>query len=107
MLLLRDVGLIEYFQKIGKPLPFSLSSLRKDRLDGRLGVPYRLLGGGILYSPADVDLWLSGAPLVVPPRHVASDKSRPALKRGKPTKAESVQAERLGLTIKQFRDVMH
>lgn len=47
MLLLRESELFQYFVEIGKPLPFSLSTLQKDRLDGRLGVPYRPLGGGI------------------------------------------------------------
>lgn len=102
MLLLRESELFQYFVEIGKPLPFSLSTLQKDRLDGRLGVPYRPLGGGIFYAPHDVENWLSGAPKVVPHRQCTTSKNQ-NLKRGKPLKSESVEAARLGITVRELR----
>ena len=100
MLLLQDSQLFKYFQSLGTPLPFSISTLRKDRLDGRLGVPYLTIGGAKLYCPDLVFKWLAGVPVVIPKPHAITKQN---IKKGKPSKQESVEAERLGLTVKEFR----
>lgn len=98
---LLDSALFLYFVSIGAPLPFSLSSLRKDRVDGRLGgIPYRRLGGLCVYNPVEVLAFFSGKPIVQPPRHPAA---RSLGKRGRPTMVERVAAERLGLTVREMR----
>lgn len=102
MLLFHDVDLIKYFIKIGKPLPFSISTLRKDRLDGRLGVPFRRIGQAIYYSFDDVLRFLQGTPVVIPKRNAVFDK-KPILKRGKPTNSERVEAERMGISVPELR----
>ena len=103
MLLLKDTELIRYFRSIGEPLPFGLSTLRKDRLDGRLGIPYRPIGGSKLYCPDDVVAWLSDRPLVVPTRQTKLANEKPPFNRYKPSKEESVKAERLGITVGDLR----
>lgn len=103
MLLLPDSKLLDHFKLHGKPLPFSLSTLRKDRLDGRLGVPYRSLGGQCLYCPADIEMWLSGTPVICPKRNSSLEKVKPSKKLGKPTKAESVEAQRKGISVRNLR----
>lgn len=55
LLFYKDKDLLSALEQHGTPLPLSLSTLRKDRLDGRAGgIPYRRNGGFILYSPAEV-----------------------------------------------------
>ena len=103
MLLLSDSKLIDHFKLHEKPLPFSISTLRKDRLDGRLGVPYRSLGGQCLYCPADIEIWLSGTPTIYPKRHPSLEKVKPSKNSGKPTKAESIEAERKGISVRDLR----
>jgi hypothetical protein len=96
--------LVAHCQTIGKPLPFSLSSLEKDRGDGRLGgVPYRRLGGAIIYNPDEVFAFIAGQPIIQPKRHATSSGAK--AKRGKPSKAESVEAERRGFTVRQLRAI--
>jgi len=97
MLYLPDSDLLDHCRTIGTKLPFSLSSLRKDRMDGRLGVPYRRVGGMCLYNPQEVLLWLAGKPIVQP-------KPSPSTASiGASTKAERVEAKRRGVTVKELR----
>ena len=103
MLLLSDSKLLDHFKALGKPLPFSLSTLRKDRLDGRLGVPYRPFGGQCLYWPEDIERWLSSTPIIYPKRNSSLEKVKPSKKLGKPNKAESVEAERKGISVRNLR----
>jgi hypothetical protein len=98
---LSSADLIARFKKVGAPLPFSRSSLDKDRLTGCLGgIPYRRIGALCLYLPDEVLAWLSELPIIQSQRHPAISAVR---RRGKPTKIESVEASRRGLTVKQFR----
>jgi hypothetical protein len=81
-MLLSVKKLFPYFENVlGESLPFSVSSLNKDRADGRLGIPYRRLGGAILYSPVEVQQFLQGLPALQP-----KSEAPPPKKRGKPTK---------------------
>lgn len=99
-----DSDLILHCKKKGCQLPFSLSSLRKDRLDGRLsGVPYRKVGGAIIYCPREVFEHLAGLPIIQQKRHPAL-QAKPAGRRGKPKKTESVAAQRAGFSsVKEYR----
>lgn len=86
---LRDYELIEHFKAIGAPLPFSLSTIQKDRLDGRLGgIPHRVIGKLCLYDPEGVSAWLTGKPIVQPTRRTT--------KVGRPTAAERAKAKASG-----------
>lgn len=97
---LSAADLVAHFQKLDAPLPFSRSSLEKDRITGCLGgVPYRRIGALCVYDPHGVLDWLAGLCVVQPQRHPAL----PTVRLGKPTKIESVEASRRGLTVKQLR----
>lgn len=100
LLFLSDAELVAQYK-----LPFSLSSLRKDRIDGRLGgIPYRRIGGACVYTPDEVLHFIASQPIVRPTRHpalVATDSNKP--KRGKPRKFETVEASRRGITVREFR----
>ncbi|MFA6922259.1 MAG: hypothetical protein WC216_10475 [Gallionella sp.] len=99
LLFLKEKELFTYCQEAGTPLPFSLSSLRKDRLDQRLGgMPYRRHGGTILYSPTELLKFISALPVVC-----GSSTLRSKKRTTKPTKIESVLASRAGLSVAEFR----
>lgn len=102
MLLLSDHALVDHLKQAGTPLPISLSALRKARIDGRLSIPYRRIGGLALYCPNEVMAWLAGIPIVQPQRHPAL-AAVSAGRRGKPTKSESVEASRRGITVPELR----
>lgn len=92
--------LVAHFKKLGTPLPFSLSSMNKDRITGCLGgIPHRKIGGLCFYCPEEVLSWLAGLPIVQPLRHPAL----PVRRRGKPMKKESVEAARQGITVSELR----
>ena len=75
---LSSADLIARFKKVGAPLPFSRSSLDKDRLTGCLGgIPYRRIGALCLYLPDEVLAWLSELPIIQPQRHPATADGRP------------------------------
>lgn len=95
-------NLLKHFIEVRNfQLPVSLSALNKDRLDGRLGIPFTPLGGKALYDPDLVQGWVDGLPVVIPSR--ATTQSKPVQKRGKPLKAETVLAARLGISVPQLR----
>lgn len=104
MLFLSDSDLVTHCQSIGNPLPFSLSSLRKDRIDARLGgLPYRRIGAALLvYDPDEVLAFLAGKLVIQPQRHPALAAAKPA-RRGKPNKTETVEAARRGITVPELR----
>lgn len=105
MLLLSDTEFLFYCRQSGKPFPASLSSLRKDRSDARLGgIPFREFGGRCLYNPENVWAWMSGIPITQPVRHPALQKQENSkLKRGKPLKTETIEASRRGITVPELR----
>lgn len=105
---LSDSELMKYFKNKGAPLPFSLSLLRKDRCTGKVGIPYRKLGGQCLYYPDDIINWLKNLPLAGGPRSESTKSPEESLvlhskKRGKPTAAESREAAKKGITVKELR----
>lgn len=99
---LSDRNLIEHCITQQNPLPFSLSSIRKDRLDGRIGLPFRRLGGTILYNPSEIWAFIAGNPIIQPERHPALKKSA-GKGRGRPKKEESISAKRQGISVSQLR----
>lgn len=99
-MLLSDTAFLKHCRDAGNPFPISLSGLRKDRIDGRYGIPFRRIGSLCLYDPAEVQAWIDGQPIVQPQRHPALAAVK---RRGKPTKAESVNAKRLGLSVAEYR----
>ena len=100
MLFLTDTQLLHHFISRGTALPFSLSTLRKDRINARLGgIPYRKIGGNYIYTPDIVLSFLAGIPIVQPSRSPSATKS----KRGAPTKHEVVTAARLGISVSEMR----
>lgn len=99
MLLLRDADLIQHFKREGTPLPFPLSSLRKDRYDGFLGgIPYRKPGHAVLYNPGEVMHWLEKLPV-----HRGGRGQVASLKMGRPSNEEKEQAKKLGISIPDLR----
>lgn len=101
-MLLPQKKLFAHFEELGRPLPFSQSSLNKDRLDGRLGIRYCPIGGSIFYDTEQVQAWLDGIPVVIPAR--TNKPVKPAAgRRGKPKKSESLEALRLGISVPQLR----
>lgn len=100
LLFLTEKDLFPFCEKNGTPLHFSLSSLRKDRLDQRLGgLPHRRHGRTVLYSPLAVLVFIDALPVIqgrLPP------KANHA-KQTKPTKVESVNAARAGLSVPAYR----
>lgn len=102
-LLLRDSALLPHCQEIGSPIPVSLSLIRKDRSEknkNKIGIPFRKIGGGIFYNPADVLAFFAGHPVIQPaPFH----KPASGLKRGKPSKQETVEARKRCISVPQLR----
>ena len=101
MLFLNDEDLINKYISDEKPLPFSLSSMRKDRRDGRLGIPYRIFGESFFYCPDDINKWLGGIPIVIP--KPKSNFSKTPHKKGRPSIKEQMEAEKRGITVKELR----
>lgn len=99
-MLLSDTAFLKHCRDAGNPFPISLSGLRKDRIDGRYGIPHRRIGGLCFYDPAMVQAWIDGQPIVQPQRHPALATLK---RRGKPTKSESVEAARRGITVPELR----
>lgn len=97
-LLLVDGKLIAHFRAMGAPLPFGLTRLRQDRLNGCLGgVPHRRLAGKCLYEPGDVSRFLAGVPIIQakPPKQ--------AVRTGRPSAGELAEAAHRGLTTAELR----
>ena len=101
-MLLSDLLFLQHCRDTGNPFPISISGLRKDRLDGRYGIPHTRLGSLCFYDPELVNAWLNGQPVVQPQRHPALTAVKPG-RRGKPTKAESAEAQRRGITVPELR----
>ncbi|HUX91444.1 MAG TPA: hypothetical protein VMV48_12230 [Gallionellaceae bacterium] len=104
ILLLRDSALLQYCQSIGNPIPVSLSLIRKDRSEKNknpLGIPFRNIGGGVFYNPAEVLNFFSGQPVVHPTAKPLKRNS--GLKRGKPGKEETIEARKRGITVPELR----
>jgi hypothetical protein len=97
-LFLSDAELIKYCHDIGRPLPFALSSLQKDRKDGRLGgIPYRRIGKAlIVYSPDEVFAFLFDSPIIQ-----ATPRPAPKAQPGRPTKSQSVAKARAAAAAAQ------
>lgn len=88
-MLLNDAGLLKHFAALGNPLPFSLSTIQKDRKDGRIGgIPFQKFGINCIYDTETVSNWLNNAPVITPARPVVKARS------GRPTKAQSVAKAR-------------
>lgn len=105
ILLMRGAELLHHCESIGNPLPISQSVLEKDRLKNNknpLGIPFRKIGGGIFYDPNSVLAFFAGQPIIQPERPVLKEKTG-GLKRGKPSKIESIEARKRGLTVPQLR----
>lgn len=105
MLLLSDSALAAHFKSIGEPLPLSLTAIRNDRLNGKYGgIPHRRISSLCLYNPDEVAAFFSAQPIIQPQRHPALAALKPvAGRRGKPTKSESVEASRRGITVPELR----
>lgn len=103
-MLLSDTHFLKHCQTTGNPFPVSLSGLRKDRIDGRYGLPYTRIGGLCFYDPVLMQAWIDGQPVIQPQRHPALAVLKPvAGRRGRPSKTESVNASRRGLTVPELR----
>lgn len=97
ILLLSDKALLAHFQVLGTPLPFGVVRLITDRKNGCLGgVPFRMVGKNYVYCPDEVTRFLQNLPLRKP--HIL-----PPAKMGRPAVGEKAKADRLGLTVKEFR----
>lgn len=99
LLLLRDTALVQHFKAAGTPLPFPLSSIRKDRYDGFLGgIPFRKPGHAVLYNPDDVENWLAKLPV-----YRGGQGQVASLKMGRPSNEEKEQARKLVISIPDLR----
>lgn len=98
-LLLTDKKLIANFIRLGAPLPFGLTRLRQDRLNGCLGgVPHRRLAGKHLYEPGEVSRFLAGLPVI------QAKPPKPTQKRnGRPSAGEAADAAKRGLSVREYR----
>lgn len=73
-------------------------TLRHDRVNGHLGIPYYRVGGRIAYSTDDLSAWLSKR------REIPSSPSAPSgRRRGRASKREQLQASRLGISVSEMR----
>lgn len=103
MLLLSDRALVEHFKNTDEPLPFSVSSIRRDRYHGTLGgIPFHPVGGKKLYSPNEVRKHIANLPARRAKAPVAI-LSPGMKKRGAPKKLERIRASELGITVSQLR----
>lgn len=93
-----DKALLAHFEALGTPLPFGLVRLIQDRKSGCLGgVPYRQIGGKYVYNPDEIILFLSGLPII------QAKPPKVATKTGRPSAAETAEANRKNITVKQLR----
>ncbi len=105
MLLLSDKELIQFYKDKEEPLPFPLSSLRKDRYNGALGgIPFRKIGTAVVYAPDDIEEWKSKLPV-----YRGGNKNSPVetksgrIRMGRPSREESRRAADLGITVHELR----
>lgn len=97
-LLLVDGKLLAHFRVMGTPLPFGLTRIRQDRLNGCLGgVPYRRLAGKCLYNPDDVGRFLADVPII------QAKHPKQAVRTGRPSAVELAAAQRSGLSVSEHR----
>lgn len=83
-------------------LKISPTSLRRDRVDGRLGgIPFVRLGGRIVYLREALDEWLAAKQQRVVA--VVKEKKEDVARRGRPTKAEQIEAARRGISVRELR----
>lgn len=69
---LSAAALVVQLKERGASLPFSRSSLEKDRMTGCLGgIPFRRVGGLCIYDPDEVLAFIAGLPVIQPQRHPA------------------------------------
>lgn len=80
-------------------LNLSVVTLRRDRRDGRLGIPFCRLGRQIGYRIADLEAWLAAAVRVA----AAVPRSTPLRRRGRPSNREQDQAASAGMSVAEFR----
>lgn len=90
--------MFEFCESNGMKLPFSKSSLQKDRINGCLGgIPYRKIGRKVFYIPAEVLAFLDALPVC---RSMGSVEKASF---GTSTKVERVLASRKGLSVAELR----
>ena len=77
-------------------LNVSLSTLQKDRHDGRIGLPYLKIGKTVRYERSELEVWASSRIVITPkkPSKLAAD---PKKKLGRPTKIEQVMRRQKNL----------
>lgn len=97
-LYLQSKDLLAHFEAIGSPLPFSFSSIEKDRKDARLGgIPYRIIGRQCVYEVSEVLNFLAGKPIFQARRAITESKA------GRPTKKEQITARNRGVSVQELR----
>lgn len=78
-------------------LGVSAMTLRRDRRDGHLGIPFARIGGRVVYPRAALERWLvertRPTPPAPPPPPVPV-LEQPRRRRGRPTKAEQIARQR-------------
>jgi len=75
-----------------KILGISAMTLRRDRCDGRLGIPFTRIAGRIVYPLVALEAWLDQHTRPTPPRPSPTTPAEgaPRRRRGRPTKAEQL-----------------
>jgi len=102
MLLLSASDLILHFKARNEPLPFSISALEKDRINGCLGgIPHHQIGKKKVYNPVEVTQFLSILPVIRAKPIQPIDQPK---KLGRPGAAERLLAQSLGVTIRDIRN---
>lgn len=73
----------------------SVMTLRRDRRDGRLGIPFIRIGGRVLYPRGPLEKWNADHTRVTSPCAIAgAPVSRAQRGRGRPRKAEQIARAR-------------
>lgn len=88
---------------IARLLNLSAVQVVRDRKDGRCGgIPFVRLGGRIVYPIRAVEAWL----MARTQRGATSAlvHGAPTTRRGRPTKAEQMEASARGMTVSQLRE---
>lgn len=73
-------------------LGVSAMTLRRDRRDGRLGIPFTRIGGRVVYPRVALEQWLMERTRPAPT--LAPVAEEPRRRRGRPTKAEQLARQR-------------
>lgn len=102
-----DFELFSFLKNMGITVPFSLSTLRKDRANfnrkNSIKIPFRKFSGRYFYCPADILKFIEDFPIGPASSPSNIDANTQTFNRGRPKKVEAIAALKLGISVRELR----